>query len=65
MSNLQWTTAPSGDGWYWVKPNDSNEIEIVKIHGDSVMGTFYDAWMDIHSYTYWYGPLEIPELVAV
>lgn len=58
----KWTTEkPKANGWYWAKQNSEDEIEIVQVFEGEVATVFYDAWVDISSFSHWLGPLSVPE----
>lgn len=64
IQRLEWTTEPpTQDGWYWtVEANDIFIVEVSKIGSRMIVnyfGTLEESRVD--EFTYWLGPLPIPD----
>ena len=58
---LNWTTEPpTQEGWYWAT-EDGGRPEVVMYNGSSVYVRGYEVPLNPKDFTYWLGPLPIPE----
>ncbi len=66
LEGMWTTTPPTEPGWYWVKREDEHREmyrngAIAYYSGHSVMYPGSSARYDLSSFSYWLGPLLVPE----